>query len=103
MKDDRFGISHPSSNAIPVSRLILCTLHLPMRTHEKVLTLLLQEASQSRSPKYSLPIMDNMVVIIRRLGKLKDTWSYKWNTKSSCVESSKCIGISLSVYLQLQI
>jgi hypothetical protein len=89
MKDDRFGISHPSSKSIPVSRLILCTLHLPMRTHEKVLTLLFQEASQTRSPKYSVPIMDNMVVIIRRLGKLNDTWSYKWNTKSSCVEKFK--------------
>jgi hypothetical protein len=89
MKDQRFGMLHPSSKAIPVTRLILCTLHLPMRTHEKVLTLLFQQACQNRAPKNSLPIMDNMVVIIRRLGRLKNTWSYKWNTKSSCVEKFK--------------
>ena len=30
-----------------------------------------------------------MVPIIRRLGRLKDTWSYNWNTKHNCVEKVK--------------
>ena len=87
--DDRFGPTHSSSKAISVNRIILCTLHLPMRTHEKVLTLLFQQACHNRLSKNSLPIMDDMVIIIRRIGKLKDTWSYKWNTTSSCVEKFK--------------
>jgi hypothetical protein len=89
MKDTRFGPEHASAKAIPVSRLILCTLHLPMRTHEKVLTLLFQEACQNRSSKISQEILDEMAVIIRRLGSLNGTWSYKWNTKSNCVEKVK--------------
>jgi hypothetical protein len=89
MKDDRFGPEHASAKAISVSRLILCTLHLPMRTHEKVLTLLFQEACQNRSSKICQEILGEMAVIIRRLGRLKDTWSFKWNTKSNCVEKVK--------------
>ena len=89
MKYDRFSASHPSAKSIKVERLILCLLHLPMRTHEKVLSLLLQHACHSRMPKKSTPILDEMVSIIRRLARLKDTWTYKYNKASTSVEKVK--------------
>ncbi len=73
MRDTRFSSSHVSANAIPLERLILCVLHCPMRTHEKVLTMLFQKACQHRMPNKSKEILDEMVVIIRRLGNLQDT------------------------------
>ncbi len=48
MKDERFSPSQASMRSIAVKRLILCLLHPPMRTHEKVLSLLLQHACQNR-------------------------------------------------------
>jgi hypothetical protein len=87
MKDTRFSESHHKS--ISVERLVLCMLHLPMRTHEKLLTLLLQHACHNKTPKKSTPILDEMVSIIRRLAKLRATWTYKWNKASTCVEKVK--------------
>jgi hypothetical protein len=89
MKDERFNASNGGAQSIGVKRLVLCLLHLPMRTHEKVLTLLLQHACQNRLPKKSTPILDEMVAIIRRLAKLKVTWTYKWNKASTSVEKVK--------------
>jgi hypothetical protein len=89
MRDTRFSDSHPSSLSIPLERLILCVLHLPMRTHEKVLTMLFQQACQNRTSNKSKPILDDMVVIIRRLGCLKDTWTYVWEKDAQCVGKVK--------------
>jgi hypothetical protein len=85
MKDDRFS----AVQSISLDRIVLCVLHLPMRTHEKVLTLLLQHACHSRTPTKSTPILDEMVGIIRHLAKLKLTWTYKWNKASTSVEKIK--------------
>ena len=89
MRDERFRADHGSAKSVGVDRLILCMLHLPMRTHEKVLTLLLQQACQHRTPKKSTPILDDMVAIIRRLARLKPTWTYKWNKASTSIEKVK--------------
>ena len=85
MKDDRFSPGHPSASALPLDRLIICVLHCPMRTHEKVLTLLLHEACQNKLPQKSKPILDEIAVIVRRLGKLPSSWSYQMddNNKST--------------------
>ena len=40
-------------------------------------------------PKKSTPILDEMVSIIRRLARLKDTWTYKYNKASTSVEKVK--------------
>ena len=87
IKDTRF--SSAEMQGLPVNRLILCGLHLPMRLHEKVITMLFQQACQNRVSTKSQLILDEMVVIIRRLANLKSTWSYKWNTKANCVEKVK--------------
>jgi hypothetical protein len=89
MRDTRFSSAHPSAKAIPLDRIILCTLHCPMRTNEKVLTMLFQQACQNRIARKSKPILDDMVVIIRRLGNLKQTWSYVWEEGAQCVEKVK--------------
>ena len=75
MRDERF--TEGLANSIPLDRLILCTLHCPMRTHEKVLTLLLEQCCMNRLPKQSKPILDAIAVILRRLGKLGNEWTYK--------------------------
>ena len=49
MRDKRF--TDVEGNSIPLDRLILCTLHCPMRTHEKILTLLMQECCMNRLAK----------------------------------------------------
>jgi hypothetical protein len=90
MKDDRFSPGHPSASALPLDRLIICVLHCPMRTHEKVLTLILHEACQNRLPHKSKPILDEITVILRRLGKLPSSWSYKMDdTNKSTVQKIK--------------
>jgi hypothetical protein len=89
MRDQRFNSTHASAKAVPLERLIICVLHCPMRTHEKVLTLLLQQACHNRLPNKSVPILDEIVVILRRLGKLKDTWNYEWLSGAKCVSKVK--------------
>jgi hypothetical protein len=89
MRDTRFSSSHVSANAVPLERLILCVLHCPMRTHEKVLTMLFQKACEHRMPNKSKQILDEIVVIIRRLGKLQATWTYVWEKGAQCVSKIK--------------
>jgi hypothetical protein len=36
-----------------------------------------------------VPILDEIVVILRRLGKLKDTWNYEWLSGAKCVSKVK--------------
>ncbi len=85
MRDQRFSSTHPSALGIPMDRIILCLLHLhlPMRTHEKVLSLLLAAACEGRTIKKSKPILDAIVVILRRIGKMSDTWTYKMDEKNT--------------------
>jgi hypothetical protein len=83
MKDERFRQEHPSAHGIPIERLIICILHCPMRTHEKVLTMLMQQACMHRLPKKSKPILDEIAGIIRRIGNLPDTWSYKMDESNT--------------------
>ena len=87
MRDVRFSIAHPSAQCIPLDRLVICFLHCPMRTHEKVLSLLLQAACSNKLPHKSKPILDSICVIIRRLGKLPDTWTYKMDDKNKALVS----------------
>jgi hypothetical protein len=77
IRDSRFDPGHPSAQAVPVERLIVCMLHCPMRTHEKVLTMLMQSACQHRTLQKSKPILDSIAAIIRQIGNLPDTWTYK--------------------------
>jgi hypothetical protein len=83
IRDDRFSPGHPSAQAVPVDRLIICMLHCPMRTHEKVITMLFQHACQHRTPKKSKPILDSIAAIIRRMGNLPDTWTYKMDDSNT--------------------
>jgi hypothetical protein len=85
MRDKRFSPTHPSSLGIPMDRIILCLLHLPMRTHEKVLTLLFHSACEHRTHKKSKPILDAMVVILRRLGNMSENWTYKMDEKNTTI------------------
>ena len=89
MRDQRFTPSHVSAKAVPIERLLICVLHCPMRTHEKVITLLLQQACQNRLPNKSVPILNEIVVILRSLGKLKDAWTYEWISGAKCVSKVK--------------
>jgi hypothetical protein len=87
MRDGRFSSRHSISQALPLDRLIICFLHCPMRTHEKVLTLLMQQACSNRLPTKSRPILDDISIILRRIGKLPDTWSYKMDEKNKSLVS----------------
>jgi hypothetical protein len=84
IRDTHFSASHASADAIPLDRIILCTLHCPMRAHEKVLTMMLQEACQNRMPCKSVLILDEMAILdekvttVRRLASLKEIWTYVW-------------------------
>ena len=90
MRDNRFSPEHPSVvSGIPLDRLLICILHCPMRTHEKILTMLMQSACHNRVLKKSLPILDAIAVIIRRIGNLGDEWTYKLDDKSGGVQKIK--------------
>jgi hypothetical protein len=85
IRDERFSPTHPSARGIPLDRIILCLLHLPMRTHEKVLTLLFHSACENRTVAKSKPILDAMVGILRRLGNMSDKWTYKMDEKNTTI------------------
>jgi hypothetical protein len=77
MQDQRFLPDHASAQGVPLDRLIICILHCPMHTHEKVLSFLMQQACFNKTPKKSKPILDKIMLILRRVGKLLNTWTYK--------------------------
>jgi hypothetical protein len=88
MRDKRF--IEGQGDSIPLDRLILCTLHCPMRTHEKVLTLLMQQCCMNRLPKKSKPLLDALAVILRRIGNLGDEWTYQMDEdNASRVQKTK--------------
>jgi hypothetical protein len=90
LRDQCFSPEHPSAGAgIPLDRLLICNLHCPMRTHEKILTLLMKNACHNRVPKKSMPILDAIAGIIRRIGNLGDEWTYKMDDKSGSVQKIK--------------
>jgi hypothetical protein len=79
MRNQRFLPDHASAQGVPVDRLIICILHCPIRTHEKVLSLLMQQACFNKTSKKSKPILDKIVLILRRVCKLPNTCTYKMN------------------------
>ena len=85
MRDQRFTPTHASARALPMERIILCLLHLPMRTHEKVLTLLFHSACEGRTHKKSKPVLDAMASILRRIGNMSGNWTYKMDEKNTTI------------------
>ena len=65
-----------------MDRLLICILHCPMRTHEKIINMLMESACHNRVLNKSVPILDAIAGIIRRIGKLGDDWTYKMDDTS---------------------
>ena len=90
LRDDRFTPEDGSAGlGIPLDRLLICILHCPMRTHEKIINMLMESACHNRVLNKSVPILDAIAGIIRRIGKLGDDWTYKMDDTSGGLQKIK--------------
>ncbi len=64
-------------------KTLLDVLHMPMRTNEKVLTLLYEEVMQGAHKAQASSVMNESTPIIRRLGELGELWTHQFDEKNS--------------------
>jgi hypothetical protein len=86
LRDDRFHeLEKDPSLRGQLHKTILDMLHCPMRTNEKVLTLLYELVLQGAHKAQASTIFDELTPIIRRLGSLGDLWTHKFEDDSTKV------------------
>jgi len=68
-----------------LDKTILDMLHCPMRTNEKVLTLLYEEVMNGAHKAETKQPLNDLSDVIRRLGELSACWSHKFEDKNTKV------------------
>jgi hypothetical protein len=67
-----------------LNKILLDVLHMPMRTNEKVLTLLYEEVMQGAQKAQASSVLNELTPIIRRLGELAgELWTHKFDEKNT--------------------
>ena len=86
LRDDRFlELDKDPSMRGQLHKIILDMLHCPMRTNEKVLTLLYEAVLQGAHKAQATIVLNDLTPIIRRLGSLGDLWTHKFEENSTKV------------------
>ena len=80
-RDTRFREERGMSTDI--ERVLIDTLHAPMRMNEKVLYFLYSKAYENRNKKQAQPLFDIMTKKIRALGALGEGWGPGWEGKEN--------------------
>jgi hypothetical protein len=80
-RDKRFEAKRGLSTDI--DRVIIDTLHAPMRMNEKVLYLLYSKAYDNRTKAKAQPVFDIMTKKLKVIGALGDGWGPSWDEKKS--------------------
>ena len=72
LRDERFAHSLQTDPQFhnKLYKTIIDVLHMPMRTNEKVLTLLYEEVTQGAHKAQVTSVLSNLTPIVRRLGEL---------------------------------
>ena len=86
IRDDRFlELDKDPTMRGQLHKIILDMLHCPMRTNEKVLTLLYEAVLQGAHKAQATIVLNDLTPIIRRLGSLGDLWTHKFEDDSTKV------------------
>ncbi len=86
VRDERFlELEKDPSHRGQLHKTILDMLHCPMRTNEKVLTLLYEQVLQGAHKTQASIVLNELTPIIRRLGSLGDLWTHKFEDDSTKV------------------
>jgi hypothetical protein len=84
-RDHRFrNLLDDTDHRSQLHKTVLDMLHCPMRTNEKVLTLLYEEVMNGVHKAQTKEPLDKLTEVIRRLGDLSGSWGHKFadnNTK----------------------
>jgi hypothetical protein len=85
VRDHRFrDLLNDTGHRAELHKTILDMLHCPMRTNEKVLTLMYEEVMNGAHKAQTKEPLEQMTEVIRRLGDLSASWGHKFedsNTK----------------------
>ena len=85
LRDNRFrNLLNETDHRSQLHKTILDMLHCPMRTNEKVLTLLYEEIMNGAHKAQTKEPLDQLTEVIRSLGDLSEGWGHKFednNTK----------------------
>jgi hypothetical protein len=84
-RDEHFfqALENDSDYHNKLNKTLLDVLHMPMRTNEKVLTLLYEEVMQGAHKAQASSVLNELTPIIRRLGELGDLWTHKFDEKNT--------------------
>ena len=85
LRDERFtqALENDPDYQNKLNKTLLDVLHMPMRTNEKVLTLLYEEVMQGAHKAQASSVLNELTPIIRRLGELGELWTHKFDDKNS--------------------
>ena len=84
VRDERFlELENDASLRGQLHKIVLDMLHCPMRTNEKVLTLLYEEVLQGAHKAQATVVLNELTPIIRRLGELGELWTHKFAENST--------------------
>ena len=85
LRDERFAHSLQTDPQFhnKFYKTIIDVLHMPMRTNEKVLTLLYEEVTQGAHKAQVTSVLSNLTPIVRRLGELGEHWTHQFEEKNS--------------------
>ena len=85
LRDERFtqALENEPDYQNKLNKTLLDVLHMPMRTNEKVLTLLYEEVMQGAHKAQASSVLNELTPIIRRLGALGELWTHKFDEKNS--------------------
>lgn len=87
LRDDRFRklADDPNQRSSVLHKTIIDVLHMPMRTNEKVLTMLYEAVTQGAHKAQASIVFDELTPIIRRLGELGELWTHQFDEKDTKV------------------
>jgi hypothetical protein len=84
LRDERFrDLDKDAGHRGELHKTVLDMLHCPMRTNEKVLTLLYEEVLQGAHKAQATAVLGELTPIIRRLGELGELWTHKFAENSA--------------------
>jgi hypothetical protein len=84
LRDDRFrDLDKNAGHRGELHKTVLDMLHCPMRTNEKVLTMLYEEVLQGSHKAEATAVLRELTAIIRRLGEIGELWTHKFAENST--------------------
>ena len=84
LRDERFrALDTIAGHRGELHKTVLDMLHCPMRTNEKVLTLLYEEVLQGAHKAQATAVLGELTPIIRRIGELGEQWTHKFAENST--------------------